>query len=140
MDAKRLAIGSLVGAVVMTVLGFTLFELVFAWFFEARMLVTFRDAPIWWAAIASGVVHGALLTLVVGWAGAQSAVEGLKVGAVVGFLLWLGADLILYGVYEYATLAAVLADAVISAVPYGAAGGAIAAVAKAAPKTATAAV
>jgi hypothetical protein len=128
MDVKRLLTGSVVGGVVITIVGFPLFTIVFGGFFEAQMIVAARQPPIYWAAIASSLVYGALITLVIGWAGARTAVEGLKLGALVGALVWLGADLILYGIYEYATLTGALADAILSAVPFGAAGAAVSAV------------
>jgi hypothetical protein len=129
MDAKRLLTGTVVGGIVITVLGFLLYEVILAGFFDAQMMVATRAAPIWWAAIASALVHGALVTLVLGWAGAGSAAAGLKTGALLGVLVWLGADLILYGVFEFSTLTGALADAALSALVWGAAGAGVGALA-----------
>lgn len=55
--------------------------------------------------------------------------RGLKIGALVGLLVWLGADLVLYGLFEFTTLIGVLADSASAIVQYGVAGAAIGAVA-----------
>lgn len=136
MDSKRLLVGTLVGAVMISIVGFLLYEVIFAGFFEGQMVVGQREAPIIWAAILSALAHGLLLTMVIGWAGDASMMGGLKTGAIVGLLLWLGADMILFGVFEFATLTASLADTVLATVQYGLAGAAIGAVAA---KSATAA-
>ncbi len=59
MDSKRLLTGTLVGGVVMAVMGFLLYEVLFASFMEAQMAITPLETPIWWAAILSAVAHGA---------------------------------------------------------------------------------
>jgi hypothetical protein len=129
MDAKRLLTGAVVGGVVMAGLGFLMFEVIFAGFFDGQMIVMPREAPIVWAIIVSSLTHGLLLTLAIGWADAGSVGGGGRIGALVGFLVWFGADTIIYGVFEYATLAAMLADSALSTLVYGVAGAAIGAVA-----------
>lgn len=128
MDSKRLLVGTLVGAVVLSVVGFLLYEVIFASFMEAQMTLVQREAPILWAALLSALAHGLLLTLVIGWAGDASLTGGLKTGALVGLLLWLGGDMILFAVFEFATLTGALTDTVLAAVQYGLTGAAIGAV------------
>ena len=130
MDSKRLLTGTLVGVVVMSVMGFLLYEVLFASFMEAQMAITPLETPIWWAAILSAVAHGLLITLAIGWTGDASAVGGLKTGAIIGFLVWFGADMILYAILGsgFATLAGGLADSVLATVQYGVVGAAIGAV------------
>jgi len=130
MDSKRLLVGTLVGAVVITGGGFLIFEVILGSYFEPRMIVVPREAPIVWAALLSGLSQGLLLTLVLGWAGDTSVVGGLKTAALVGFLIWFGADMILYGLFEYAMLSGALGDAVGAILQYGLAGAAIGAVSR----------
>lgn len=125
MDSKRLITGTVVGAVVISLVGYLLYEVLFSAFMEAQLTVGMRDSPIWWAALLSAVAHALLLTLVIGWAGESSMAGGLKVGAIVGFLLWFGGDMILYGVFEFSTLSGALTDSVLATVQYAAAGSAI---------------
>jgi hypothetical protein len=63
--------------------------------------------------------------LAIGWSGDGSVAAATKTGALVGLLMWLGADLVLYAVFEHASLTGALADAVLSSVPAAAAGAAI---------------
>lgn len=128
MDSKRLFVGTLVGAVMISIVGFLLYEVLFASFFEGQMIVGQREAPIIWAAILSALAHGLLLTMVIGWAGDASMMGGLKTGAIVGLLFWLGGDMILFAVFEFGTLTGALADTVLATVQYGLAGAAIGAV------------
>ena len=41
----------------------------------------------WWAIIVSNFVAALLLTLILNWSGAKGIVDGLKTGAIFGFLL-----------------------------------------------------
>lgn len=125
MDSKRLLTGTIVGGVLVAAMGFLIYEVILAGFFEGQTMVTPRDAPIWWATIVSALAHGLLLTLVIGWAGGSSAMDGLKTGAVLGLLLWFGADMILYALMEYSTLAGAIGDSIGAAVQYGVAGAAV---------------
>lgn len=128
MDSKRLLVGTLVGAVMISIVGFLFYEVIFAGFFEGQMIVGQREAPIMWAAILSALAHGLLLTMVIGWAGDASMMGGLKTGAIVGLLFWLGVDMILFGVFEFAALPGTIADIVLATAQYGLAGAAIGAV------------
>jgi hypothetical protein len=138
MDARRLLVGSVVGAIGVALLGFLIYEVIFGSYFEGQTLVTEREAPVVWAMILAALAHGLLLTLVIGWANTWSLVGGFKTGAIVGLLLWLGADMILFSLVEYTTAAGGLADAALAVVQYGIAGAAIAAVAKGGSTTQTA--
>jgi hypothetical protein len=125
MDSKRLLAGTLAGAVTISVVGYLLYEVIFASFLDAQMTVVPREAPIWWAAVLSALAHALLLTLVIAWAGDSSAAGGLKTAAIIGFLLWFGSDMILFGVFEFTTLVGAATDSVLATVQYGLAGAAI---------------
>lgn len=130
MGAKRLLIGSVVGAIGVALLGFLIYEVIFGSYFEGQTLVTSREAPVVWAMILAALAHGLLLTLVIGWANTWSLAGGFKTGAILGLLIWLGADMILFSLTEYSTAAGGFADAALAIVQYGITGAAIAAVAK----------
>jgi len=129
MDTKRLLIGAVVGGVVLFAVGFLFWGLLFAGFFESQQpegLV--RESPIYWSGIVGALLFGALLTLVVHWTRAESVVDGFKIGALVGLLLWGGVDLILYSNFNFATLTAASADIVLETIHNAIAAAAIAAV------------
>jgi hypothetical protein len=78
---------------------------------------------IWWAVIASNLVLALLLTLSLKWYGAKSFVDGLKIGALVGVLYALTADLGMYSMTTMITnLTGVIVDALAYAVVAGVAG------------------
>lgn len=51
---------------------------------------------VWWAMIASNLAFALLLTLILNWSGAKKIVDGLKTGAIFGFLYSLSIDLSFY--------------------------------------------
>ena len=132
MDTKRLIIGTLVGAITLFVLGYLIWELAFADFFAANAgsaTGVERDPPLMWAVALGTVSYAALLTLAIGTRGGSATiVEGLKIGAIVGFLMWFGADFIIYGFQNVSNLTATIADSLLELIHGGIAGAVIAAV------------
>jgi hypothetical protein len=132
VDIKRLIIGTLVGAITLFVLGYLIWELAFVDFFAANAgsaTGVERDPPLMWAVALGTVSYAALLTLAIG-ARASSAtiVDGLKIGAIVGFLMWFSVDFILYGFQNVSNLTATIADSLLELIHGGIAGAVIAAV------------
>ena len=84
-----------------------------------------RDPPIFWAIALGEMGAGALLAVVLGWAGASDAAGGFKTAAIVGFLVAFAINFIIYGVMNTTTLTAVMVDIPLSAVRYGIAGAVI---------------
>ena len=73
--------------------------------------------------------YAALVTLAIGSrAGSSNIGAGLKIGAVVGFLLWFTVDFILYGVTNVTNLTRAVVDPLLELVRGGIAGGVIAVV------------
>ena len=81
MDTKRFLIGAVVGLVVFNVLGFLTFDMALGGFYEANAgsaTGVEREAPIFWAAGVAGLLHGALLVMVMDWAGVGSVGGGVQ--------------------------------------------------------------
>jgi hypothetical protein len=75
------------------------------------------------------MAYGALVTLAIGSRRAQTRIAaGMRIGAVVGFLLWFTADLMFFGISNVGTLTSALVDPVLELVPGAFAGGLVAAV------------
>ncbi len=88
-----------------------------------------RDTLVIWAVALGTVSYAALLTLAIGTrAGSATIVDGLKIGAIVGFLLWFTVDFILYGIWNVSNLTAAIADSLLELVRGGIGGAVIAAV------------
>lgn len=132
MDIKRLIIGTVVGAITLHILGYVIWELAFADFFAENAgsaTGVYRDNPVIWALALGTLSYAALLTLAIETrAGSATIVEGLKIGAIAGFLMWFGSDFIHYGIANIANLTATIADSLLELIRAGISGAVIAAV------------
>lgn len=73
------------------------------------------DGMIWWAIILSNLIYALLLSLVLKWSGAKSAVDGLKTGALFGALYALSVDL---GMYSMTTMIKSVSGVVVDTLVY----------------------
>ncbi len=132
MNIKRLGVGSVVGAITLYLLGMLFWDVLFAEFFAANAgsaIGVWRETPILWSHLVGALLYAALLTLALeSRSGSKSLVEGLKVGAIVGLLVWGTADFTYYGLTIINTLTGAVADVVLEGVRAAIAGGVIAAV------------
>ena len=131
MDGKRLLTGAVVGGIAMFVLGWVVFDLAFSSFYEASSNLpaeAVRDSSIYWAWVAGAVALAVLVTFAITWAGATSFASGFKVAATVGFLLWLGVDLLRYSGIDDLNLTVTLLDPVLEIIRTGLVGGILAVV------------
>ena len=132
MNINRLVIGSLVGAVTLYILGFLIFQTAFAAFYAANVgsaTGVERESQIIWAGLLGALSYGVALTLAIETrSGPSTAVDGLKVGAIVGFLIWFTVDFILYGIQNVNNLTLTIVDSILEAVRGGLAGTVIAVV------------
>ena len=129
MDGKRLLTGAVVGGIAMFALGWLVFEMTFGSLYEASSNLpaeALRDTRILWAWVAGAVALAVLVTFAITWAGATSFVSGFKVAATVGFLVWLGVDLLRYSGIDDLNLTVTLLDPVLEIVRTGLVGGILA--------------
>jgi hypothetical protein len=132
MDAKRLGAGTLVGGIILFAAGYLIFDLAFADFYAANTgsaTGVTRQPQLLWAVVLGSLSYAALITLAIGSrAGPSNIGAGVKIGAVVGFLIWFTVDFILYGVTNIANLTRTVVDPLLELVRGGIAGGVIAVV------------
>jgi hypothetical protein len=132
VDIKRFIIGTIVGGIALYILGYVMFNLAFADFFAANAgsaTGAWKDPQVIWAIALGTLSYAALITLAIGTrAGSTTIVEGLKVGAIVGFLMWFSADMIFYGIWNVWNLTAASVDTLLELVRGGIGGAVIAAV------------
>jgi hypothetical protein len=132
VDIKRFIIGTVVGAITLYALGYLIWELAFADFFAANAgsaTGVVKDPQVIWALALGTLSYAALLTLAIGTrAGSATIVEGLKIGAIVGFLMWFSVDFIHYGIGNVSNLTATIADSLLELIDAGISGAVIAAV------------
>ena len=132
MDTKRFVIGTLAGGIVMYLVGYLIWGLLLADFFAANAgsaTGVARETILIWAVVLGTFSLAALVTLAVGrQAGSSTIVDGLKIGAIVDFLVWFGVDFIHYGAFNISNLTATIVDPLLEIVRTGIGGAVIAVV------------
>lgn len=129
MNIKRLVIGSIIGTVVLYLLGGLIWQMLFVDFFEANSgsaMGVDRETPILWAMVLGHLFYGLLVTLGLEVSGKKGIGGGLLVGAVVGGLMWGTADFILLGITNLSTVTGAVADTILEAVRGAIAGAVVA--------------
>ena len=137
MDTKRIVIGTIAGSIVLYIVGYLIFSVAVADFYAANtgMAGVFKEPNLQWALAVGNLPMAVLITLCL-TNRAPTVVGGLIIGGILGFLVWLHADLSLYAFTNLFNLTVTLIDPVLSAIPSALAGAVIAAVLARMPKTA----
>jgi predicted DNA repair protein MutK len=132
MNIKRMTIGTIVGGIVLYILGVVIWQMLFADFFAANAgsaTGVAKEMPVVWAIALGSLLYAKLITYVLETgSGTKSVMDGLKAGAVVGLLLWGTVDFIYYGYFNLNNLTGVIADTVLEGVRGGIVGAVIAGV------------
>jgi len=131
MNGKRLLIGTIVGGITLYLLGRLLWGVLFADFFAANTgsaTGVNRETVLLWASALGIMSMACLVTLALHWSGASSVFQGFKTGAIVGFLVWFGVNLIFYANFNLSNLSAAMVDPILELVRTGIAGAVIAGV------------
>ncbi len=132
MNTSKFITGSLVGGIVYFILGFVFYAILFEGFFEANSgsaTGVMKTEMSWWPLILGNIALAALITYIfLHWASISTFATGLKGGAVIGFLMALGWDMIMYDTTNIMTLQGALFDVVIATVMAAITGGVIGAV------------
>jgi hypothetical protein len=129
MDAKRLAIGTVVGGIAMFVVGYLIWNILLDYWngaFDAAGVA--REAQLLWVNALSHVPAAALITLAIERGGSSTIGGGVKIGAIVGFLVWSSVDLAFYANTTIFDLTAICVDSLLASVHFAIGGGVIAAV------------
>jgi hypothetical protein len=131
MTTQRILVGTVVGGIVLTLLGFLVFVVLFGDFFmsNAGSATGVQRDPMDFVSLVIGqLAWGAVLTLILGWTSTSSIAQGAKTAGLVGLLFMLGIDLTMYATTNLTNLTATLVDPVLGAIVFAVAGAAIAAV------------
>ena len=132
MNINRMTIGTIVGGIVLYILGVVIWQMLFADFFAANAgsaTGVAKEMPVVWAIALGSLLYAKLITYVLETgSGTKSVMDGLKAGAVVGLLLWGTVDFIYYGYFNLNNLTGVIADTVLEGVRGGIVGAVIAGV------------
>jgi hypothetical protein len=131
MDSKKFLIGTLAGGITLFLLGYLFYGLALADFFTkhsitpAGAMKSMNDI-IWWALILGNLATGALLTYIFLKLGnINSFGSGASTGAVIGFLMIVGVDLVRYSTENWLGRIGAAADVLVFTVLTAASGGVI---------------
>ncbi len=132
MNTKRIVIGTLAGGITMYFVGYLIWGLIFADFFAANVgsaTGVVRETILVWALALGTISVAALVTLAIeSQDGPSTILDGFKIGAIVGFLVWFGVDFIRYGLGNVSNLTATIIDPLLELVRTGIGGAVIVAV------------
>lgn len=126
MNTKQWVLGTVIGAVVIYAVGYLIFTVLLGDYYAANSgsaTGVMRDSQIVWALAVGALAYAALILYAMrSQAGSVTVVSGMKVGAVVGFLLWATADFSLYGITNMSNLTVTMLDPFAELVHGGIAG------------------
>ncbi len=128
MDAKRFLIGTVVGTVVLFIVGYLLFSTILGGFYEANRgsaMGVARTPMLLWSIAIGCVALAALICYCMGNRAASGLAGGAQVGAVVGLLFAVFVDFVMYGTQNVSNLTATLVDPIAEAVHCGIGGAVI---------------
>jgi hypothetical protein len=128
VDTKRFLTGTVVGGIVLYVVGYLIFSLAFAGFYAANAgTATGVDRPseLKWAVLLGSLAYAALICYAMGARNAAGLGAGFMVGAIVGFLMWFSVDFTLYGIQNVANLTRTVVDPFLEIIHGGIGGAAI---------------
>ena len=129
MDNKKLIIGTVAGGVTFFVLGFVLYGIVLESFFAnhaGSATGVLKTEIMFWPLILGNLALAALLSYVfLKWAKIKSFGGGMKAGAIIGFLIALSLDMILYDTTNMMDLTASIVDVIVFTVMTAIGGGVI---------------
>jgi hypothetical protein len=127
VDTKRFLAGTIVGGIVLYAVGYLIFSMAFASFYAANAGTASgvdRPAELMWAVVLGNLGYAALICYAMGARPTSGLGAGLKIGAVVGFLMWFSVDFILYGVQNVSNLTRTVVDPLLEII-HGGIGGAV---------------
>lgn len=131
MDGQKFALAAAAGGIAVFVAGLLIYGLVFASFMQANTMAGIhREAPRWIVLGVANLATGTLLTTVLGyWAKVKDIPEGVRVGALLGFLVILSTDLTIAATSNlFPSLRVAIVDMLASTVIMAIGGGAVGAV------------
>ena len=116
------------------ILGYVFYGVLLSGFFESNAgsatgVARTPDELIWWGLILGSLAFAALITYIfLKWANISTLMSGLRSGAVIGLLLALSFDLIMYATSHLMNLTAVIVDVIVAVIMTAIIGGVIGAV------------
>jgi hypothetical protein len=131
MTAKNRILATLVGFIVLFLLGWLIYGMLLMDFYgnnagSASGVMRSEDEMVWWALILGNFFQAYLLVYIFGnWANVTTFSDGLKAGAIIGLIMGLAFNLTMYGTSNIMNMTSALVDPFVSAVMMAITGGVI---------------
>ncbi len=126
MNSNKFFTGGIVGGVVYFVLGYLFYGLLLKNFFANNGMAVDMSKMVWWAMIVANLVFGFLISYIIGKANVSSMGSGAGIGFVVGLLMAVSFDLMMYATGGgTGSLKAIAVDSITAAVMSAIAGAAV---------------
>lgn len=130
MNTNKILLAGLAGGIATFIGGFVIYGIGLRPFFESHTtdaaLKLVKEPMIWWAMIAGNLVWGMLLAYIFGkWASISTFRGGAKAGALIGFLVALSSDLMMFSMNDFSDITATLVDPLANAALTAIAGGVV---------------
>ncbi|HMQ46766.1 MAG TPA: hypothetical protein PKA00_04685 [Saprospiraceae bacterium] len=129
MSANKLLVATLAGGVTFFLLGWLVWGMLLADYMAKNAgsaTGVAKEPMVMWAIALSNLLSGLLLAVIFGrWAGIKTFMTGAKAGAVLGLLLGLSYDLLLFGTSNVTTMNALVVDVLANVVVTAVAGGVV---------------
>ncbi len=120
MNTSKFLVSGVVGGIVSCLGGYLIYGMLLKDFFAGCSTVQVMRTPetmIWWSLILGCIFMGLTYSYIFNkWANINSAGGGLSAGFVIGLLMTMGTDLIMYGTANLSNLKGTVADIVCGAV------------------------
>jgi ABC-type nitrate/sulfonate/bicarbonate transport system permease component len=132
MTLKRFVIGTVVGGLTVLATGYLMFATALRDFYASALNAgsatgVQREPVLLWAVVVGAISYGALLTLAIDRPSTHPRIlTGAATGAIVGGLMWITSNFMLYGVTNVGDLTSTLLTSLIELVPGTAAGAVVA--------------
>jgi len=140
MDLKKFILGTLAGGITLFLLGFVVYAIVLEGFFSSQTVSGIAKSPEqmrYYPLFLGNLATAALLSYIfLKWANITTFVEGMKAGAVIGFFMAAGFDLVMYDTSRIISAEGTIADVFVWAFNASIVGGVVGAVLGMGKKTA----
>jgi hypothetical protein len=116
MNSQKFIVGGIVGGILYFLLGYVFYGLLLKSFFDSNGMAVNMDNVKWWAMIVGNLAGGFLLAYILTKGNVSTAAGGAGTGFVVGLLMSLSFDLVMFGIGKGMELKGVAADVAVAAV------------------------
>jgi len=117
MNSQKFILGGIVGGILYFLLGYVFYGLLLKSFFDDNGMAVDMEQMVWWAMVAGNIAGGFLLAYILSKAKVSTMAAGAGTGFIVGLLMSLSFDLMMYALGKgLTTTTGIAADVAVSAV------------------------